>query len=354
MKNALTPHLLLIAALPGWLNREQQKVLDYLREENRVLKEQLGTKKLRLTNTQRRRLAAKGWEIGRRLLGQYATILTPDTLLRWHRKLIARKWMKSAGNGRPGVMKKIEELVVQMAKDNPSWGYRRIQGALKNLGHVVVHNTDKRILLDHGIEPAPEREKKITWSQFLRSHWSTMAASDFFTTEVWTAKGLVTIYTLFVINLQSRRVHVVGSTPHPNRVFMKQAALDLAAFDDGFLHGSTHMIIDRDTKFTAEFEEILADNGVSLVKIPARSPNCNPYAERFVRSIKNECLNKMIFFGRRALDKAIRNFIEHYNAERNHQGIRNDLIDAKEMPSEGNLVRDERLGGLLSFYRRAA
>ncbi|MFT7619055.1 MAG: putative transposase [Planctomycetota bacterium] len=167
-------------------------------------------------------------------------------------------------------------------------------------------------------------------------------------------QGLVTIYTLFVINLESRRVHIVGSTPHPNRVFMKQAALDLAAFDDGFLHGTTHMIIDRDTKFTDEFEEILHDNGVKLVKIPARSPNCNPHAERFVKSIKTECLSKMIFFGRRALDKALLNFIEHYNAERNHQGIGNELIDAKAIPTEGKIVRDERLGGLLSFYRRAA
>ena len=139
MKNGLTPHLFLISALAGWLNQEQQKVLDYLREENRVLKEQLGTKKIRLTDTQRRRLAAKGWEIGWRLLGEYATIVTPDTLLRWHRKLIAQKWANKAGKGRPGVMKRIEDLVVQMAKDNPSWGYRRIQGALKNLGHVVAH-----------------------------------------------------------------------------------------------------------------------------------------------------------------------------------------------------------------------
>ena len=354
MKNALTPHLFLMTALAGWLNREQQKVLDYLREENRVLKEQLGTKQIRLTDTQRRRLAAKGWEIGRRLLGEYATIVTPDTILRWHRKLVGMKYANESGKGRPGVMKEIEELTVRMAKENLSWGYRRIQGALKNLGHVVVHNTVKRILLDHGIEPAPERKKKTTWSQFLRSHWSTLAASDFFTTEVWTAKGLVTIYTLFVIKLDSRRVHIVGSTPHPNRVFMKQAALDLAAFDDGFLRKTTHMIIDRDTKFTAQFEEILNDNGVKLVKIPARSPNCNPHAERFVKSIKTECLKKMIFFGRRALDKAIMNFIEHYNAERNHQGIGNELIDANEMPTEGKVVRDERLGGLLSYYHRAA
>ena len=205
------------------------------------------------------------------MLGQYATIVTPDTLLRWHRKLIAQKWANKAGTGRPGVMKKIEDLVVQMAKENPSWGYRRIQGALKNLGHVVVHNTVKRILQNHGIEPAPERGKKTTWSQFLRSHWSTLAASDFFTTEVWTTKGLVTIYTLFVIKIETRRVHIVGSTGHPNSLFMKQAALDLAAIDDGFLRGSTHMIIDRDTKFTGAVAQITPaapQLPIDLLKLP--------------------------------------------------------------------------------------
>jgi putative transposase len=134
MKTALTPHLFIISALAGWLNREQQKVLDYLREENRVLKEQLGKKRVRLTDTQRRRLAAKGWEIGRRLLGEYATIVTPDTILRWHRKLIAQKWTNKSGKGRPGVMKEIEILAVQMAKENLSWGYRRIQGPSRTLG----------------------------------------------------------------------------------------------------------------------------------------------------------------------------------------------------------------------------
>ncbi|MEE9394875.1 MAG: integrase core domain-containing protein [Planctomycetota bacterium] len=135
---------------------------------------------------------------------------------------------------------------------------------------------------------------------------------------------------------------------------MKQAALDLAALDDSFLRGTTHVIIDRDTKFTAELEEVLSDNGVKLVKIPARSPNCNPHAERFVKSIKTECLSKMIFFGRKSLDKAISEFIKHYNAERNHQSIGNELIAPNTMPAEGKVIRGERLGGLFSFYRRAA
>ncbi|HGY92991.1 MAG TPA: hypothetical protein ENK43_17645, partial [Planctomycetes bacterium] len=233
-------------------------------------------------------------------------------------------------------------------------GYRRIEGALRNLGHVVVHNTVKRILRDHGIEPAPERCKKTTWTQFLKTHWSTLAATDFFTTEVWTPKGLVTMYTLFVIRLETRKVHIVGTTPHPNRQFMNQAALDLVGFDDSFLCVATHLILDRDSKFTASFRERLEEGGVKPLVLPARSPNLNAFAERFVKSIKKECLSKMIFFGRRSLDRAIREFVEHYHAERNHQGIGNELLDPTAMPDEGDVVRDQRLGGLLSFYRRAA
>lgn len=288
------PQIFLLSCLAGWLNREQQKVLDYLREETRVLKEHLGGRRLRVTDDQRRRLAIKDKEIGRRLLFEAATIVTPDTILRWHRRMIARKWSNGAGTGRPGLMKEIADLCVRMATENPTWGYRRIKGALKNIGHRVAHNTVKKALNDAGIEPAPDRSKTTTWSQFMKTQWDTLAATDFFTTEVWTVEGIVTFYTLFVIDIRSRRVHVVGSTPRPDRVFMAQAALDLAAFDDGFLRGATHLIMDRDSKFTDEFREKLKDNGVNSVRIPPRSPNCNPHAERWVRSIKSECLDRLV------------------------------------------------------------
>ena len=285
-ETTLSPHILLVTALAGWMNREQQKVLDYLREENRILKEQLSGRRLRLSDRQRRQLAAKGKRIGRRLLDEFATIVTPDTISRWHRQLIAKKFTNRKGTGRPGVMKEIEDLVVRMGNDNPSWGYRRIEGALRNVGHRVAYNTVKRILRDHGIEPTPERTKRTTWAQFLRTHWSTIAAADFFTTETWAPRGLATIYTLFVIRLETRRVYIVGSTPNPNAEFMKQAALDLVGFDDSFLSDATHFVIDRDTKFTRPFRERLEDEGVTPVVLPPRSPNMNAYAERFVRSIK--------------------------------------------------------------------
>ena len=354
MKNVLTPHILVLAALAGWLNREQQKVLEFLREENRVLRAQLGDRRLRLTNDDRRSLAVLGNKIGRRLLDEFASLVTPDTILRWHRQLIAQKWTNRAGTERPGVMKAIENLTVRMASDNPSWGYRRIQGALRNVGHHVAHNTVKRILETHGIEPAPKRKVSTNWSQFLKTHWSTLAATDFFSTEVWTTRGLVTIYTLFVIRLETRRISIVGSTSNPDHFFVKQAALDLVGFEDSVLADATHFILDRDTKFTEEFRSMLREGGVEPVVLPARSPNLNAHAERFVRTIKSECLSKMIFFGQRSLDRAIREFVEHYNSERNHQGLSNELITKPTMPVEGEVLRDERLGGLLSFYRRAA
>ena len=351
MNQPTSPFLLLVAALSGWLGREHQKVIEYLREENRILRDRVGTKSLKFTNAERRRLAAKGKPLGRGLLAQVATLVTPDTILRWHRMLIAQKWTyRAKGAGRPPKAKKIEELIVKLAKDNPRWGYRRIQGALFNLGHEISHNTVKRVLADHGIEPAPKR--RSTWKQFLSAHWDTLSATDFFSTEVWTLTGLRTIYTLFVIDLASRRVHIVGSTDSPNELFMQQAALALTEFDDSPLRGRTHLIMDRDTKFTERFREILRDNGVQSLRLPARSPNLNAYAERFVLTVQAECLDQLIFFGKASLVHAIQQFLIHYNAERNHQGLQNRLLAPAPSASRGRVFTRARLGGLLNYYYR--
>ena len=244
---------------------------------------------------------------------------------------------------------------MRMAKSSPSWGYDRIQGAMANLGHKIAPNTVKRLLKEHGIEPAPLRRRRTTWAQFLRSHWDTLAAADFFTTEIWTPAGLVTFYVFFAIQLKTRRVHISIPTPNPDRVFMKQVALDLAAFDDSFLRGYSHLIIDRDSKYTTEFREVLKENDVDIVPIPTKSPNCNPHAERFVRSVKEECLNRMVLFGRNALERALREYRLHYLRERNHQGLGNRLLDDIPQDADGPSVEcRERLGGLLRYYYRAA
>jgi putative transposase len=200
------PLHLIVAALFGWLEREQRDVIEFLREENRLLKTQLQGRRLRLNDDERRRLAVIGQRLGRRILADVATIVTPDTILRWHRELIARKLTHVTSRpGRPGVQVEIRRLVVRMATDNPSWGYTRIQGALKNLGHRVARSTIAKILKEEGIPPS--RERPMTWRTFLCAHWHALLAADFFTTEVWTVRGLVTYYTAFVIELHSRRVH---------------------------------------------------------------------------------------------------------------------------------------------------
>jgi putative transposase len=175
-------------SLVGWLQREEHEIIEYLREENRVLKAQLRSQRVRLTDGERRRLAVLGARLGRRILAQVATIVTPDTILRWHRQLIARKWTYSKRRaGRPGVLPEIRRLVVRMATENPGWGYTRLQGALKNLGHRVARSTIATILKQQGIPPT--RERPTSWQTFLRAHWSALVAADFFTTEVWTSEG---------------------------------------------------------------------------------------------------------------------------------------------------------------------
>jgi len=335
-------------------HRHQQHVIEYLVEENRVLEEQLKGRRLRLTDDQRRRLAARGRRLGRRVLRQVATIVTPDTILRWHRRLIARKWTFTPGRpGRPGIMREISSLILRMATENPGWGYTRIQGALKNLGHGVARSTIAKVLKDNGIVPAPERPS--SWRTFLRAHWGAIAGADFFTSEVWTPRELITYYTLFVIDLRSRRVHVAGSTPTPDGWFMAQAARRLTDAVDGFLARHQVLICDRDSKWTDRFRRIVESAGVRIVLTPIQAPNANAYAERFVRSIRAECLDRLIFFGERRLLRAVDEFVAHYHGERNHQGLSNELITPEIRSLRGTHVRcRERLGGLLRYYRRAA
>jgi transposase InsO family protein len=341
-------------ALAGWWNDERQEALEYLLEENRILRAQLRGRRLPLTGADRRRLARRGQRLGRRLLSQVAPIVTPDTILRWHRQLIARKWTYAKGrSGRSGVMAEIRHLVVRMAEENPTWGYTRIRGALKNLGHRVGRSTIARILKAHGLSPVPERP--TSWQTFLRAHWGAIAGADFFTTEVWTWRGLVTYYTVFVIDLASRRVQIAGSTPHPDKVFMRQVGRTLTDPDEGVLVGHHVLICDRDAKWSAPVRERLGEAGIRVVQTPFQAPNANAYAERFVRSIKHECLNRVIPFGDRHLRRTIAEFVEHYHGERNHQGLGNELIDgAPSVEGVDRIRRRQRLGGLLNYYCRAA
>ena len=344
---------LLLAAWAGWVNRHQASVIEFLVEENRVLKEQLGGRRLRLTDDQRRRLAAKGHALGRSVLQSIATLVTPDTIMAWHRRLIAAKWTYASRRvGRPGIMLEIRQLIVRMATENPSWGYCRIQGGLKHLGHRVAVSTIAKTLKEHGIRPAPERPS--SWRTFLESHAGVIAAADFFTTEVWTARGLVTYYTLFVIDITTRTVEMAGTTTNPDSAFMMQMARHLTDSVDGFLTGKRFLIIDRDTKFTQAFKSTLRDCGVTVVLTCYQAPNMNAFAERFVRSIKSECLARLIFVGERSLGNAIKSYAAHYHEERPHQGLDNEVLPRAEAEPDGDVVVTERVGGLLKYYHREA
>lgn len=343
---------LILVALAGWINRQQQSVIDYLQEENRVLREHCGTNRLRFTDDQRRRLAAKAKAVGRKMLSDIGTIVTPDTLLRWHRKLIARKYDGSAirGSGRPGVMQEIRQLVVRMAKENPTWGYDRIEGALLNLGHRVSDTTVGRILKAHGIEPAPKRKKQGDWNSFLKAHWDHIAAVDFFTVEVWTLRGLIRYHVLVVMDLAKRRVEIAGICPEPDEPWILQIARNLTDGIDGFLLDKHYLIHDRAPVFTHEFRKILQSSGIESLRLPPKSPNLNAYCERFIRSIKEECLDRIIPIGETHLRHAVYEFMEHYHRERNHQGLENRLLETPAGHESGVVACRERLGGMLKFY----
>jgi len=346
----------LIAMVAGWVQRHQQQVISYLIEGNRVLKVQLGGRRLRLTDTERRRLAALAHPLGRKRLKEVAALATPDTLRRWYQRLIAQKFDGSTQRrqlGRPRVAEEVEQLVMRMAAEHPSWGYRHIQGALANVGHVIDTITVRNILRRHHMEPAPQRRKAgMSWAQCLKLHWQVLAATDFFTVEVVTWHGLVNYDVLVVMELATRRIEIAGITPHPTAAFMQQCARQLTEPFEGFLLGKRYLLHDRDTKFTQAFDGLRKASGVEPLVLPPRSPNPNAHCERFIRSIKEEALAQMVMLGERSLHHVISQYLAHDHAERNHQGLGNHLIaPVSDLGSPSSQVRRrDRLSGLLRYY----
>ena len=360
MSFLLTPWHIAFAALAGWVNERQQQIIEFQNAQIEALLQKLGKKRILLTDDQRRILAVKGKALGRKALRELTTIVTPDTILRWHRDLVTKKWdyadRRKKRPGRPRIRQVIVDLILQFARENPTWGYDRIQGALANVGYRISDTTVADVLKQHGIEPAPDRQRAGNWSTFLKAHWDVLAAIDFTTVEVWTKGGLVTIYLLFAIELKTRRVHFAGCTPHPDGAWIKQIGRNLTDPGDGLLLGKRYVIMDRDGKFSPEFREILKDSGAVPLQLPSRSPNLNAYIERFMKSLKSEALSRMIFFGEGSLRRAVAAYLEHYHAERNHQGIGNELIEpGDEVGSDsGEIECRERLGGMLRYYHRRA
>jgi putative transposase len=350
----------LLAYVTGLINQELLLKNQYLVAENRILRAHLPAR-LRLSDPERSTLAEIGKHLGRKALAQVACVAKPDTILAWYRKLIAKKFDGSKHRpypGRPAIEPKLEELIVKMARENSGWGYDRIVGALSNLGYTVSDQTVGNVLKRHGIAPAPKRSQNTTWKEFIQSHLAVLAGIDFFTVEVLTWRGLVTYYVLFFIHLESRRVSLSGITRPPDQAWMQQMARNATAETGEFLDQRQYALHDRDTKFCSLFRETLKAGGMEPIQLPARSPNLNSHAERWVRSVRDECLSKLILFGEGSLRRALTDFIDHFHTERNHQGKSNVLLFPTEKVGQQkprSRVRcRERLGGLLKYYSYAA
>jgi putative transposase len=350
----------LLAYVTGMVNQQLLLRNEYLLAENRILRAHLPTRVL-LTDPERSTLAVLGKRLGRRGLEPVTTVAKPETILAWFRKLVAQKFDGSQRRlypGRPPIGRKITELIVRMARENRGWGYDRIAGAVAILGHRVSDQTVGNILRRFGIAPAPKRRRQMSWTDFIRSHMAVLAGIDFFTVEVLTWRGLATYYVLFFLHLETRRVTLAGITQHPTEEWMVQMARRAVDDIDGPLLPIRFVLHDRDSKFCASFQDTLRSAGIQPLSLPARSPNLNAFAERWVRSIKSECLSKLILFGEASLRRAVTQFIEHYHFERPHQGKGNQLLlpspVSPPLPRAGRIKCQERLGGLLKFYQRAA
>jgi transposase InsO family protein len=305
----------LLAYITGTVDQELLLRNEYLVTENRLLRSQIKGR-LRLSDGERKTLAEIGQRLGKQALAEVANIVKPDTILAWHRKLVAQKFDGSTqrkARGRPPIAPELEALVVRLATENRSWGYDRIVGALTHLGYRISDQTVGNILKRHGIPPAPERKKTTTWQEFIRTHMAVLVATDFFTTEVWTLGGLVTYYVLFFIHLSSRKVHVAGVTPHSNEAWMVQVARNVTMEEWGFLAPGQYLIHDRDGKYCPAFQQLIDTAGITRVPLPPRSPNLNAYAERWVRSVKEEALSRMILCGEHSLRHTLQQYTAHYH-----------------------------------------
>ena len=333
---------------------EKDIELMVLRHEVRALKRQLHGR-VRYRTTDRAILAALS-----RLLPRWrwrCFLVTPDTLLRWHRELSRRKWKRwrtQRGPGRPPLGAEIVELIVRLGRENRRWGCVRIQGELRGLGIRLSASSIRRVLRHHGLGPAPRSGP--TWKEFLAAQAIGILATDFFVVD--TIK-FTQLYVLFVIEIQSRIVRILGVTDHPTGSFVTQVARNLAGDLAERRRSFRFLIRDRDAKFTASFDEVFSSEGIKVIKTPVRSPRANTIAERWVRSVREECLDWTLVLGRRHLDAVLRDYVQHYNEHRPHRGLRleapSPVATISPTPlSLSDIARHDVLGGLIHEYRAAA
>jgi transposase InsO family protein len=279
-------------------------------------------------------------------------LVTPQTLLRWHREIVRRKWAQPPHrSGRPPVERRVRELVLRLAHENPRWGYPRIAGELLKLGVQISPSTVRRLLLAAGLTPAPRRSGP-SWREFLRQQATSVLACDFFTVETITLRRY---YVLFFIELGNRRVHLAGCSTNPTGAWVTQQARNLGF--TGVFERTKFLIHDRDGKFNASFDEIFRSERIKVILTPVQAPQANAYAERFVRTVRAECLDWLLILGRRHLEHVLRQYVNHYNAERPHRALAlHPPADhnTSRLPASSTIERHDLLGGLIHQYRAAA
>jgi putative transposase len=323
-----------------------------LRHEVAVLRRQVVRPALRPSD--RALLAGLGRLLDRRRRSRF--FVQPETLLRWHRDLVRRKWTKARRPGRPGIPAGTVAIILRLARENPTWGYRRIQGELATMGVVLAPSTVWAILRRHGVDPSPMRSGP-TWAEFLCSQASSMLACDFFSVDTVLLKRL---YVLFFIELDTRRVHVTGVTAHPTSSWVVQQARNLAMALEDRIIPVRFLIRDRDTKFTSSFDEVFLAEGIRIIRTPVRAPRANAFAERFVGTVRRECLDRMLILGRRHLERVLAEYIAHYNDHRPHRALGQlapltmDSPPPIDDPEPAELRRNDAVFGLIHEYRLVA
>jgi transposase InsO family protein len=324
-----------------------------LRHEVAVLRRQVARPDLRPPD--RALLAGLSRLIPRTKLHRF--FVQPDTLLRWHRELVRRKWTYPKPSGRPSIPAGTVQVVVRLARENPTWGYRRIHGELSVLGIDLAPASVWNILQRHGLDPSPDRTGPA-WGQFLKAQATTMLACDFFTVDTVFLRRL---YVFFFIELDTRRVFVSGATAHPTGAWVVQQARNLSYEITERAQPVKFLIRDRDTKFTASFDEVFRSEGIRIIRTPIRAPRANAFAERFVGTIRRECLDRMLILGRRHLDAVVHEYVEHYDSHRPHRSLGQLPPQPRALTPAGlenidpsRLKRTDRLGGVIHEYRLVA
>ena len=354
----------MVATISRLLCREQTLQVEYLRTEVKSLRSRVPGR-LRFTDEERRSLAEAAMAMGRQAMRAVVSIAKPDTILRWHRKLVAAKWdyseRRRRGPGRPRKPGEVEELVCRLAREN-TWGYRRISGELAKLGIHVSKSCLSDILRRNGLPPSPER-KGLTWREFLARHADVLLCADLFTKEVWTFCGLQRAFVLVVMHLRSRTILLAEATFSPHAGWLAQQVRNVLWECEDLGIRPRFLLHDRDKCFCGDFDAVLRSAGVEPLRSPYRAPNANPFIERWGRSLREECLNHLILFGLKGLRRTVTLYCRHYNEGRPHQGLANRVPQAvrtgEPLPEPvrgpiGTVHCEESIGGLLKSYRRTA